>query len=245
MNILAVDAGNTRIKWALNEAGVWALQGWLPTAESARFAAALAEVALVERIVVSNVAGEGVAGDISAALARFKLPVRWLVARAESCGVTSGYADPGQLGSDRWAALIAARSRYAGPCVVVNAGTTLTADALSAEGVFLGGCIVPGFELMQDALARNTAQLARCDGRFLYFPDNTADAIASGAVNALAGTVDRMLSYLQQTAGHEPLVVLSGGAAEMLQPHLAGRVERVDHLVLEGLLQVALQEADR
>jgi type III pantothenate kinase len=94
---------------------------------------------------------------------------------------------------------------------------------------------------MQDALARNTAQLERTAGRFLYFPDNTADAIMSGAINALSGAIDRMLGYMQEAAGHEPLVVLSGGAADALEPHLRGRVERIDNLVLEGLVQVGLQ----
>jgi type III pantothenate kinase len=155
--------------------------------------------------------------------------------------VKSGYAKPEQLGSDRWAALIGARHLCAGPCLVINAGTTMTIDALSGDGVFLGGCIVPGLALMQDALARNTAQLELAAGRFLYFPDNTADAIMSGAINALSGAVDRMLGYMQEAAGHEPLVVLSGGAADTLEPHLRGRVERIDNLVLVGLAEVGLQ----
>ena len=92
-----------------------------------------------------------------------------MISQAEQCGVRSSYAEPAQLGADRWAALIGARRRYAGPCAVVNAGTTMTVDALSAEGIFLGGFIVPGLELMREALARNTAQLKAQDGRFSFF----------------------------------------------------------------------------
>jgi type III pantothenate kinase len=212
------------------------------TAESAALADALAGVREPSRVVVANVAGLGVRAAIAEALAGYGVEPHWLAASSERCGVKSGYAMPEQLGADRWAALIGARHRYAAPCVVVNAGTTMTVDALSADGVFLGGCIVAGLALMQDALARNTAQLARSPGNFLYFPDNTADAIMSGAINALAGAVDRMVGYMQQTAEHEPLVVLSGGAADALEPHLNGRVERIDNLVLEGLVQVGLQE---
>lgn len=242
MKILAIDAGNTRIKWAQHDGHAWCADGWVPTADGGDLSAALEGVGHVDRIVIANVAGVQVQARLATSLARFAVAPHWLVASAARCGVRSGYAQPERLGADRWAALIGARARHAGPCIVATAGTTLTVDALTEEGVFLGGCIVPGVPLMQDALDRNTAQLARREGAFAYFPDNTADAIASGAINALAGVVDRMLSYLQQITGSEPVILLSGGAADTLAPHLAHRVERVAALVLEGLLAVALEE---
>jgi type III pantothenate kinase len=152
--------------------------------------------------------------------------------------VRSGYADPAQLGSDRWAGLIAAWKLHACACVVVNAGTTLTADALSDEGVFLGGVIVPGLELMRNALARGTAQLKLAPGTFCYFPDNTADAIMSGAINALAGVIERMRAFMQQSGQGAPLVLLSGGDAATLQPRLNLPSTLVDNLVLDGLLEI-------
>lgn len=244
MSILAIDAGNTRTKWGWYQRGAWASQGWVPTGQGEALGAALSPVDSPERIVIANVAGVPAREAIAQALARYAVRPLWLRASAAACGVRSSYASPGQLGADRWAALIGARHRYAAPCVVVNAGTTMTVDALSEDGVFLGGCIVAGLSLMQDALARNTAQLPRSAGRFLYFPDSTADAIMSGAINALSGAVDRMAGYMQQTAEREPVIVLSGGAADALEPHLGGRVERIDNLVLEGLVQVGLQEQD-
>ena len=239
MRLLAIDAGNTRVKWALHENGVWGPQGWEPTADSERLAAALCTVPAPTHIIVANVAGERVARAVAQAAGHHHAEITWVTACTGQCGVRSGYAVPAQLGADRWAALIGVRARYAAACVVVNAGTTVTVDALSSDGLFLGGCIVPGAELMQDALARGTAQLTRGIGKFLYFPDNTADAIVSGAVNALAGAIDRMLGFMREAGEDEPFVALSGGAAEMLAPHLQGRVERIDNLVLEGLLRIA------
>ena len=239
MRLLAIDAGNTRVKWALHESGAWAEQGWVPTAESDRLAAVLRELSAPARIVAANVAGAAVAGAITAAAGHHGAELAWAQACAEQCGVRSSYAMPTQLGADRWAALIGARHRYDAACVVVSVGTTMTVDALSGDGLFLGGCIIPGSELMQDALARGTAQLARREGRFSYFPDNTADAIVSGAVNALAGAVDRMLGFMREAGEEEPFIALSGGAADALAPHLQGRVERIDNLVLEGLLRIA------
>ena len=98
--------------------------------------------------------------------------------------------------------------------------------------------IVPGLDLMRNALARGTAQLKLAPGEFCYFPDNTADAIMSGAVNALAGTIERMYAYMGQTGQGVPQVLLSGGAAPVLQPRLNVRSELVDNLVLDGLLEI-------
>jgi type III pantothenate kinase len=242
MNILAIDIGNTRIKWGLAQDSGWLRQGWVATAQPAELASAFAAVPVPGRIVISNVAGTTVQAQVAALLPLAVRAPHWLVSTALQCGVRSSYADPAALGPDRWAALIGAWHLAGAACVVVNVGTTMTVDALNGEGVFLGGCIVPGAALMHDALARDTANLARRAGEFRYFPDNTGDAIASGAVNALAGAVERVVRYLQESAGNEPRVLLSGGDAALVEPRLNLRATVVDNLVLEGLLQIARQE---
>ena len=239
MNILAIDAGNTRVKWGLADASGWLRHGWIATAEASGMGAALGGVPAPQRIAVSNVAGASVRDTIAQALSPYAVEPLWVTARAQQCGVRSSYADPAQLGCDRWAALIAAWKLFGRACTVVNAGTTMTVDALSAEGVFLGGFIVPGADLMRASLDHGTAQLRQSDGEFSYYPDNTADAIMSGAINALAGAVERMAGYMERTGQGAPLVVLSGGAAETLRPRLNANVELVDNLVLEGLLCIA------
>jgi type III pantothenate kinase len=218
----------------------------IDTPEAACIAEAVGEVPFPARIVVSNVAGASVREALSRALSPLGAEWIWVQGRAAQCGVNSGYADPAQLGSDRWAGLIGAWKLYGTACVVVNAGTTMTVDALSGEGVFLGGIIVPGLTLMREAMARGTAQLklaSDAEGAFCYFPDNTADAMMSGAINALAGAIDRMRFYMQESGqahGHgEPLTLLSGGSASVLQSRLNVRAELVDNLVLEGLLAIA------
>ena len=239
MRVLAIDAGNSRIKWGVAEDGQWLERGAVATADSGRLSHALAALATPQRIVVTNVAGETVGSDIEGAVQGFGVGVDVVVSRAEQCGVHSSYANPHQLGPDRWAALIGARGLYAGPCVVANAGTAMTVDALSSEGVFLGGFIVPGYALMRSALATNTARLVLQEGNFGFFPDNTGDAIASGALNALAGAVDRMVRYMAETGEGEPSVMLSGGDAALVAPLLPDhRVQVVDNLVLEGLLRI-------
>lgn len=243
MNILAVDIGNTRIKWGFSEAGGWARQGWVATARAGELASEFAGLPVAQRTVISNVAGTAARMQLAAALNAASPQPLWITSAAAQCGVSSGYAAPETLGPDRWAAMIGAWHLIQAACVVVNVGTTMTVDALSAEGVFLGGCIVPGATLMRDALDRDTANLASREGAFSYFPDNTGDAIFSGVVNALAGAVERMVSYLEESAGTAPPVVLSGGGAELIEKRLNAAVTVVDNLVLEGLLQIALQPA--
>jgi type III pantothenate kinase len=159
-------------------------------------------------------------------------------ARADQCGVSSCYAAPQQLGSDRWAALIAAHYLYMERDVlVVQIGTAVTIDTLAADGRFQGGLILPGLNLMLDTLTRNTAGLAPQLGKFAALPDNTADAMFSGAVNAIAGAVERSYRKL----ANSPICLLSGGDVDILLPLLNIPAQIADNLVLEGLLRIALE----
>ena len=241
MRILAIDAGNSRIKWGVHEDGSWLVQDWVKTAQPARLARAWAALDPPDIVIAANVAGPRMARALAAGARRFKRRVRFVKGTPSRCGVKSAYANPAQLGPDRWAALIAARHLHRGSCVVVSAGTTMTVDALTADGVFLGGIIVAGADLMRAALARGTAGLRPRGGRFAFFPARTADAIESGAINALAGAVERMLRFMEEAGQAEPLTLVSGGAAQLVAPQLNGTVEVVDNLVLEGLVRIALE----
>ncbi len=240
MNLLAIDAGNSRIKWGLHDGTGWARQSWLQTKAAGALASELVELPPPDAIIASNVAGAVVEEALAAALAGYTPAVRWIRSATRQCGISSSYDDPEQLGPDRWAALIGAWHLFHGPCAVVNVGTTMTVDALSGDGVFLGGFIVPGVDLMRESLTRGTARLKLQQGAFTYFPASTPDAIMSGILNALTGAVERMLDFMTQTGQASPLAVLSGGSAEMVAAQLNARYELVDNLVLEGLLRIAL-----
>jgi len=227
--ILCLDAGNTRLKYGLFDGDDWRLQGALDYPGFDDLIAALP--AKPARIVACNVAGEAVRLRIAALAARLDAPLAWLTSSADACGVCNGYDDPQQLGADRWAALIAARTLHTGPCVVVMAGTATTVDALDDKGLFRGGLILPGLSLMHAALARNTADLPHAAGHYRQQPTNTDDAIVSGALHATLGAIER----LHATLGADTLCLLSGGAAGELAPHLNLPCRLVDNLVLEGL----------
>jgi type III pantothenate kinase len=236
---LLIDAGNTRIKWALTDGTEWLRSGDLPTGRASGLPQQLAGVCDVQEIWASNVAGEPAARHIRELRLGPHGQPRFIAACVAQCGVRNGYADPAQLGGDRWAALIAAWHLVGSKCLVVNSGTATTVDALSESGEFLGGLILPGVELMRRSLCDTAAGLEPLPGKYAAFPRNTGDAIVSGAVQASCGAIERQHALL---GGDGAPVVLGGGAAEALQPHLNLPLRVVDNLVLQGLLLIA-QEA--
>jgi len=237
--ILAIDAGNSRVKWGLYHQNDWLAQGSVSNTKLAELPAQLAEHPIPEKVIISNVAGPSMARALEKLLCSGPQITHWVTPQQEQCGVRNGYLKPNQLGSDRWAALIAARHRLSSACVVVSSGTALTVDALTADGHFLGGFIVPGLRLLERTLAENTAAISLEAGRFHAFPDNTADACHSGALAALSGAVERMRRQLTQESGSECPCLISGGDAPLLLPLLASPILHVENLVLEGLIRIA------
>jgi type III pantothenate kinase len=237
--ILAIDAGNSRVKWGWHDGRDWSS---LATVSLIEFAAANHDINPFaathenpERIVISNVAGDGAHQLLVNWTSIFEAKPFWLTGEEARCGVTSRYERPRQLGSDRWAALVAARALHPGPCLVVNAGTATTADLLSAEGEFLGGLILPGVDLMRFVLHEHTGRLPLQEGRFERMPRNTVDAIESGCRHAQAGAVERMY----RIAGDGAECLVSGGAGPSLMEQLGIPCRYVENLVLEGLARIA------
>jgi type III pantothenate kinase len=236
--LLAVDAGNTRIKWGLFDAGRWNPCGALPTADAARLAQAWRDIG-APIAFASNVAGPEVERHLRQACEARGCALTVIASQPEQLGVTNGYRDPGQLGSDRWAGLIAAHHGHRGHKLVVTAGTALTVDALTAEGRFEGGLIVAGPALMRRSLDRGTAGLRLTEGTFGPFPKSTPDAITTGAIHACVGAIERMRAAMAGRGTPADLIVLSGGAANELAPHLPGTLAVAENLVLEGLRLIA------
>lgn len=236
--ILCIDSGNTRLKWGLRDGDAWAARGVTAHADAA-------QVRLPQRpqrLVACNVAGAAGRAAIEALARALDLGVEWVSSRAQQCGVTSRYDPPSQLGADRWSALLGARALHGGACVVVMCGTATTIDALDADGVFAGGLILPGLDLMRGALADAAADLPAARGEYRELPRNTFDAIASGAVEATLGAIERMARRL---ASADFCCMISGGAAESIAPHLALPHRVVDNLVLEGVARIAAATRDQ
>ncbi|MES2770933.1 MAG: type III pantothenate kinase [Pseudomonadota bacterium] len=238
--IISLDAGNTRIKWGVFAAGRWQAQGALATADSEALAHLVDSWPHKARLAIANVAGASVAQRLHRLIDDKWPQALYLQSSAQQGGVRNGYEHSSQLGADRWAALIGARHLVQGACLIVSAGTATTIDQLDADGVFQGGVILPGYELMRQALAQGTAQLSLAAGNFVEPARNTSDAMTSGCLSAQMGAIER--AYRQMPPG--ATCVLSGGGAALLAPHLALPLRQFDNLVLEGLRYLALEAAD-
>lgn len=246
MSFLAIDIGNSRLKWALYAAphpGATLLH------QGAVFLETIDELAEKEwkglpaphSMLGCVVAGDAVRRRVEEQLELWDIEPYWVVPCAHQAGVTNGYDHPNRLGADRWVALAGARARaVAGgaprPAMVVMVGTAVTVDALDTEGCFLGGLILPGFGLMQAALEMGTAGLKVPTGEVVDFPTNTSDALMSGGANAIAGALERQARKLQARTGQAPLMLIGGGAAAKLVPITDLPFETVDTLIFEGLL---------
>lgn len=251
--LLLVDAGNTRVKWALVDAGAelgcWRAFGSVSQAEVGTLAQAWQGLQF-SRALLSNVAGATLRQSLQAVLAVFGLQpkqIAWFASKPQLGGVRNSYRDPAQLGCDRFASLIGAHALFPQQALIVaTCGTATTVDALSADGKFVGGMILPGLGLMASSLASNTAQLPQVShglSRSQMLADNTDDAIVAGCLAAQAGAIERAVAaHAQQHAA--VLCVVAGGAAAYIAPQLRVPHKTVDNLVLIGLQVVALQATD-
>lgn len=241
MTCLLLDAGNTRLKWAMQDGATQLAQGAVPYTALGEASLAWQTLPKPQRVLGCNVAGPVVRGQLNALLA--PTPIDWLKSSASLAGINNLYAQPTQLGTDRFAALIGARQLARGDLIVAMAGTALTVDALTDDGDFLGGIIAPGFQLMRKALAKGTADLGLPDGEATPFPRSTGEAIVKGALAAMAGAIEIQRHTLEARRGQPASVLLSGGDATLLlpllQPALKSRLLQVDNLVLAGLARLA------
>ncbi|BBB64575.1 type III pantothenate kinase [Undibacterium sp. YM2] len=268
MSQLLIDAGNTRIKWALADikavpAGSAPTRA--PTPAPAPVWQQIASVSHAEldtlktcwqgmrftRALISNVAGASIKEKLTALLQEVQpdLHINWFASQEDIAGLHNGYRNPAQLGCDRLASMIGAHYLFPQQSLIVaTCGTATTVDAVTTDGVFKGGMILPGLKLMAESLARNTAQLpqvAESTEIAKVFADNTDQAIVSGCISAQVGAIARAFNTLEQQEKKTVNCVISGGAASYLLHHLGIPYQYVDNLVLTGLFVVAQSSPDR
>ncbi len=246
MSFLAIDIGNTRLKWCLFDAPRLGAQTLAQGAVFLENIDGLAEaewltMAHPARMLGCNVAGDAVRRRVEEQLELWDLPPRWVVSGSQGGGVRNGYDFPGRLGADRFVAQIGARHLVLArglscPALVVMVGTAVTIDALDADGLFIGGVILPGHGIMLRAMEGGTAGLRVPTGEVVEFPTNTSDGLTSGGTYAITGAIERMYRHLAQRCGAPPLTLMTGGAGWKVAPALEVPHELHDSLIFDGLL---------
>ena len=245
MKSLLMDVGNSRIKWGVLDDGEIRRTGHVAQdriRDSGLQALTTRIPHDVERVLVSNVAGTAFATRLSGVVGMHcGCDVRFAHTERSGWGVTNGYKQPRRMGVDRWVAMVGAWGELQAACLVVDAGTAITIDAIDGSGRHLGGQINAGVEMMMQALSSSTSDIPSVkpasrsvDGDLRLFATSTADAVREGARNAVAGAVDRAFRALQSTA-YEPVLVLTGGDASRILNALCETPLHRPHLVLQGL----------
>lgn len=147
------------------------------------------------------------------------------------------YPNPREIGADRVADAVAARSLFGAPVVVVDFGTATNVEVIDDAGRFVGGIIAPGVETSAGALFSHATRLAAID---LVAPPaaiglSTEEAIQSGIVYGEADRVDGLVRRIFEQIGREATVVATGGLARLVAAHSRTIIEVLPELTLEGL----------
>ena len=152
-------------------------------------------------------------------------------------GMPIRYDNPHEIGPDRLVNAVAGYDKVGGPCVVVDFGTAVTYDVVSAAGEYLGGIIFPGVEIAMEALTERAAALPKIE---LGTPraligKTTIDAIRAGTVYGYAGMVDGILGRLRKELGQQTHALATGGLAKAIVPFCESIEDVDDLLTLTGL----------
>ncbi len=152
-------------------------------------------------------------------------------------GMPIRYDNPREIGPDRLVNAVAGYENAGGPCVIVDFGTAVTFDIVSADGEYLGGVIFPGIEISLDALSERAAALPTID---LVEPrtligKSTVDAIRSGVLFGFAAMVDGIVGRLREQLGAELHTLATGGLAPLVVPYCDSIDGVDDQLTLTGL----------
>ena len=236
MTDLLVDIGNTRLKWRLQQQGAVHRSGAILVRDlnMAQLQAILPEAA--GAMYWASV-GDDAQGLCVAAWAHEKnIPCHQITTQDCWQDLTNGYQQTQQLGVDRWLAMVAARQHTHNAVCVVDCGSAITLDYVSAQGHHEGSYIIPGARLMSQALARDTAQINITHRALenIHPGTSTAQAVLAGCFQMAHYGV---CALVREAQGQGYEILLCGGDGLAIANELG--VTYVEQLVLDGMAQLA------
>jgi len=243
-----MDIGNSRLKWGVLEDEAIRRTGHISQQKIQEQGLAALTSKLprrVDAVFASNVAGTTFATRLAGVVGMHcNVDMHFARTEGSACGVSNSYRQPRRLGVDRWVAMIGAWTELQAACLVVDAGTAATIDALDATGQHLGGQIIPGVAIMAGSLAAQISDMPNIQRRassqergMEMFANTTAGAVGHGALNALVGAIERAADVMRQN-GQAPTIVLTGGDASRILRSLGDKPNHRPHLVLQGLAKL-------
>ncbi len=245
MSVLLLDVGNSRLKWGVLDDDQIRRTGHISQQKIREQGLAVLTTRLprrVDAVRASNVAGTSFGTRLSGVVGlHCNADIHFARSEKRGWGVTNSYRQPRRLGVDRWVAMIGAWAETESACLIVDAGTAVTLDAIDDSGMHLGGQIIPGVETMLGSLSLATSDipLVRASskhvaGEIRMFGRNTAAAVREGTQNAVAGAIERAIRTLRSN-GYDPTIILTGGGASRILGVLDEAPLHRPNLVLNGL----------
>ena len=249
--LLAVDIGNTQTVIGLLEDGE-IRQVWRLATVTSRTSDEL-QVLIREMFRTRGYSGEGIetvviASVVPALTAAFEEIATSIAGRGPlvvgpglKTGLRIELENPREVGADRIANAVAARTLYGAPSIVVDFGTATNIDVVSDSGTYLGGVISPGLETSANALFEHAARLSAIDLEFPASPlgRSTRTAVQSGLMFGEAAKVDGLVRAIWEEIGYETPVVATGGLGQTVAPHCATVTAIDGDLTIKGLSIIA------
>lgn len=236
--IVEIDAGNTRIKWrVLSEQSVQS-RGIVNNQDIELCLKALNQISMLSKIRIASVADENIVKRIAEYCSQRNCTFIEAKTEKNTAGVTCGYSDPSTMGVDRWLATVAAYNRFRSPCVIIDAGTTVTIDIINDEGEHLGGYILPGLEMARKAILAGTSNLKLNISDYKHSKNlspgkSTEQCIIRGEFLMLKSLIESNFEGLMDRK--KVAVIVTGGNSQNLVTILDESVYFEPDLVLDGL----------
>ncbi|MFC3092611.1 type III pantothenate kinase [Alteromonas sediminis] len=235
--ILLIDAGNSRIKVSslanpatiiFNTASNSAFHEWL-------------QHQTCRAVWLASVRRDAAFHDVITHLNEKQITVHTIETESNALGLKNAYEDVSTMGVDRWLAMLAVAEKTDLPFAVLMFGTAITCDIVN-EGKHVGGWIIPGRQLMQDALTQNTARVF-ADNRMveqLALGQSTPECVGYGCFAAALGAVE-MAKMVLRRKFQQYCIFLTGGDDKVLTSVKGSGILRAENLVLQGLARYAQQ----
>lgn len=244
---MALDVGNSNIKIGVFENSKLRHKWRLSTVHNQTedewgillrnlFSFSSLELSDIEAVIISSVVPP-LNPSLASMSRRYLHRDAFFVTHETDTGLTIGYDNPRDVGADRIVDAVAAFHRYGGPCVVVDLGTAITFNCITADAVYLGGIICAGIGISIDALFERTSKLPKVDFRKPehLIGTNTTASIQSGLYYGAIGLIDGLLERLLQEMGPETKTVATGGGAHLIAEGSRYLKAAETDLTLEGL----------
>lgn len=240
---LYVDAGNTRLKWCIEEAGETVASGAGVLDEENPLPGLAVFASRIRRIAVSTVASEEKRERLRCYLAGLsKAPARCYWSEPERGGLQNAYSDYDRMGADRWHGMYGAWIDHKHGFVVVDAGSAVTVDFVNHCGRHLGGYILPGLQMMFRSLKNDAARIGFDPEQVLETgPGKSTGECVNHGLAWLSGAMIARIQWDAQAFGLADVLVTGGDADRLIGLGLSG-IHRPD-LVLAGLRAIADEEA--